>query len=277
MFQELPLSAQAREGIAVGHRLGEVDQIGRHAADLAVASHRVPEPGLHLVEDEHETVLVGQLPEPFQVSGDRLHDADVLQDGLGHQGGHLVALTDVADRIQVVEVDDMHQLGVSVGDPRSQRNVAVLPGRDARSDLVQRREDVAGHVVVGTVEAALHDDDVVAAGGGAGQAHGSHGGLGSRIEELHHLDGGDVGAEHLGQAALQLVGPAPVEAGAGVDGIADRLIHVGVVVAQHDGGEGRVVVQVAVVVHIPDVGPPARAKARSGSALRTMETTPPGM
>ena len=47
----------------------------------------------------------------------------------------------------------------------------------------------------------------------------------------------------------------------------DRFVDVGVVVAQDDGGEGRVVVQIAVAVHVPDVGSPAPGKGQVGLRL----------
>ena len=62
LVHQLAAAAQRADRIAVGHRLAERGQVGRHAAQLLVAAQCVAEAGDHLVKDQHRSVLVAQPP-----------------------------------------------------------------------------------------------------------------------------------------------------------------------------------------------------------------------
>ena len=102
--------------------------------------------------------------------------------------------------------------------------------------------------VVPAVVAA--EEDLVAAGDAAGDAHRHGAGLAPALGVAHHLRRRHQAHQHLGQLHRRLVDD-------GVDGAAlDLLLHGGVDhvvgVAQHDRAHGAEPVDVLVAVHVPD-------------------------
>ena len=62
-----------------------------------------------LRQNQHETELVRQSPQAVQIAGFRLDNPDVLQDGLRNESSDRISLTDIPDRIEVIEIYDMYK------------------------------------------------------------------------------------------------------------------------------------------------------------------------
>src|SRR5262249_51729719 len=105
--------------------------------------------------------------------------------------------------------------------------------------------------VVPAVVAA--EEDPVAAGGAAGDAHGHGAGLPAALGVAHHLGAGDGPAQLLGQLDLQLV--VDRVDGARGDLPAHRLVHDGVAVAEDDGADARGPVDVLVPIDVSEARP----------------------
>ena len=102
------------------------------------------------------------------------------------------------------------------------------------------------------VVAALEFDDDFAAGGGAGEANGRHGGLGAGADEADLFDGGIAGDDALGEVGLG--GGGGAEAGGVGGGALDGFDDGGKGVAEDHGAPGAEVVDVAVAVGVGEVG-----------------------
>ena len=102
------------------------------------------------------------------------------------------------------------------------------------------------------VVAALEFDDELAAGGGAGQADGRHGGLSAGADKAHLFDGGIAGHDALGEIGLG--GGGCAEAGGvarrALDGLDDRRKGV----AEDHRTPGAEVVDIAIAVGVDEVG-----------------------
>lgn len=210
------------------------------------------EAGFDFVEDEDETRFGGEIAEALQISGGGLHDADVLQDGFEDDRGDGVLRGDATNRFEVVEVDGVYELTVRGGDAGADRVELVFAG-DARTEFGEGRCEIAGDVVVPAVVAALHDDDVVATGGGAGEADGLIGGFAAGVEESYGLDEGSALADQFCEAGFERGGAAAVQTLILLEGADNRLVDVGVVVAEDVRAEGGVVVDVSLAVAVPHV------------------------
>ena len=100
---ELRPGDQAAAGHAAGQRLGQRDDVGLHVPVLvgepaAGAAHA----GLHLVEDQHQLVAVGQLAQPFEVAGRRQVDAALALDRLDQDGARF-GVDQFGDGVEVAE------------------------------------------------------------------------------------------------------------------------------------------------------------------------------
>ena len=177
-----------------------------------------------------------------------------MENRLREQPGHRVTLTDVADRIEVVEIHRVYQALMRLGDTGADWMEVIFPRRSAGAKLLQRCRQVAGDVVVPAVVASLHYDDVVSGGGSAREPDGLGSGFAAGVEESGLVSPGDIRADSLGEAPLRLARPRAKQIGAlrqcarhgGADG--------GVLVAEDLRREGRVVVNVLVSVRIPYAG-----------------------
>ena len=112
------------------------------------------------------------------------------------------------------------------------------PGTDVGAFDIAEIRGVRLHAdqrgIMQAVVAAFELDDLVAAGGGAGQADGVHGGFGAAAAEADHLDRKAI-ADFLGQFPLHVVRHA--EHGAGGQTFFDGLHHRGMTVARHERAE----------------------------------------
>src|SRR5450631_1907949 len=135
---QLPFSDQRRDGISIGDCFGIDRQIRPHTAHLCISAKRVPKPGFHFIEDQHEAILVSQFSQSLQVAWLRLEDTDILKNWFGDQSCDGIALAHVTNRVQVVEVHNVHQLRMCSRHARAQWDVFVLAGRNSRADDIQR-------------------------------------------------------------------------------------------------------------------------------------------
>ena len=145
-----------------------------------------------------------------------------------------------------------------VGEGVRQRLVAVLGdddllaedgGRDAgRTGDRLAGQDVADDAVVPAVEVEGEADELVAAGEGAGESDGHHGGLGAGGVEAHLLGGRDELLDPAGPLELELVAGAVVRALGDLtgDGADERLVGV----AEEEGAVAEDVVDYLVAVDV---------------------------
>ncbi len=94
-----------------------------------------------------------------------------MQHRLGDERGYRVSPTHVADRIKIIEVDGVHEACLLERGAGAERPQRVFTRRHSRPDVFKRVDDVAGELVVITVVAALHDDEMRSASDGAAQAN----------------------------------------------------------------------------------------------------------
>ena len=145
---------QAAHRHAAGERLGEGDDVGRDAPVLVrVPIAGAPHARLHLVGDEEDAVLVGELVEGGQEAV-RWHDVSTLaKDRLDQERGH------------VVGVDDGGEELLDTGEAVGHGGIVVSPGR------------VAQDVRIGSEVHAAEERLEVAAvlDAGAGERHGAVG------------------------------------------------------------------------------------------------------
>ena len=176
----------------------------------------------------------------------------VAQNGLDDDGRHIAPrLFDGAlQRLKIVVGHGDDQLVDGLGDPGTGRR---RDGAAAMAQPPQRRRDRGKeHIVVHAVVLALELDDFLPAGVRPGNAQGVHRRLAAGIGKAHLVHAGAHLHDALGDLDLPLVGQ-------GVDGAAlDGLRHLfhddGVPVAEDDRAKAHPVVDVALVVKVPDVG-----------------------
>ena len=250
----LRLAAHQRQGEAVGHGLAIDQQVGDHAAERAVAAQRMAKAGLYLVEHQQEAELVRQIAQAFQIAGLRLHHADILQQGLGDQGGDGIAAADILHRLQVVVVHRMDKAGIGDGGARPQRPQRIFAGRYPRTDLGQRVEHVDGQLVVIAVIAALHHDDVLLPRDSARDADGQRGGFAAGVEQGAFLNCRHGVAHQPRQDAFGLRRPCAEQAFAAGQRPGSRFIDGREIVAQKIGRKSRMVINVALAGGVPQIG-----------------------
>ena len=199
-----------------------------------------PEAAGDLVEEEHRADLVGDLPRALEEAGDVAGAADRLHD----DGRQLVA----------ADVDDLPQ-GVQVAVGEGMGGAGEALGHAARLEAGEQMplEPVAVEIhrevpVVPAVVAA--EGDLVPAGGGTGHAHRLGHNLPAAAGVTDHVRPGVELEEQLGQRHF-LRGVEGAHR-PGLDRVDDRLLHVGVGVAQRRGADAdHGEVQVAAAVEVP--------------------------
>ena len=136
-----------------------------HAADRLVAADAVPEARDHLVEDQQRARRVAQRAQALRGSP----GAGSRPGELCATGSTMIAAISLArarssaarDVVEVVEAADERRVDRGLEHPR---RVRVAP-----PDALGAAQDVAEHVVVEAVVAALELDDLLAAGDAAGE------------------------------------------------------------------------------------------------------------
>jgi hypothetical protein len=200
----------------------------------------------------------------------RRHDAHIACHRLDDDGRDLVGILfeERFDRFEIVE--DRHQ------------RIGSRSGRDARR-IGQAERGHAGtrlhqqHIGMAVV-AALELDDLVPFGVRPRQAQGAHGRFGARVNETHHLNVGHEVHHPPGQFDFKRAGRAV--RGPFHGRLLDGLDHLRVGMAGDERSPGKDIVDVAVAVHIVEIGPSPRSM-KSGCPptarkARTGESTPPG-
>ncbi|MNS62408.1 hypothetical protein D3C72_954670 [compost metagenome] len=172
------------------------------------------------------------------------HEVHVAGDRLDHQAGDVLAVQreGLFELLQVVVLEHqrvLHHLGRHAGRGR------VAEGGQARAGLHQQRVGMA-------VVAAFELDDGLAAGGAARQVQRAHRGFGARTHEAHHRHRRHEGQDGFGQLDLALGRRAVREAFE--HGFLHRLDHGGMAVAQDHRAPGADVVDVTLVVGVPEIG-----------------------
>ncbi len=102
---DLPTGDHAADGQPVAEALGEREQVGRHVVGLVspeVLAGAAP-PGLDLVGDEEDPVLVEHLLHRPEEAVRRRHEAADALDGLGDHAGHVAG---GGDGEQVLQIGD---------------------------------------------------------------------------------------------------------------------------------------------------------------------------
>src|SRR5690348_10374486 len=117
------------------------------------------ESGLDLVENEHRPISITQAPKLGKISGKGMDDTDVLKDRLCEHGGDGVAIEDIFERADVVEINDVYPVACLRWRAGGERKVGVFSGRNPRPKLFQGRHNVTGDLVIPAVVAPLHNND----------------------------------------------------------------------------------------------------------------------
>ena len=173
-----------------------------------------------------------------------MHHAHVAGDRFDEDGGDaiLVLGEQRLNGFEIVVGSDQRLFGRRRGHTRRVRS-AERQGSRAR--LHQERVRVA-------VVAALELDEQVTTGRGSRQAQRAHRGLGTRVDEAHHLDRTEARGDAIRQA--QLAGGGRAERGSGVHGVVQGLTDLGVTVTQDQRAVREHHVDVLVAIHVPDEG-----------------------
>jgi hypothetical protein len=246
----------AREGgdrVAVAHGLREGAEVRLDPVELLHATACHPEAGLHLVEDQHHAVLVAQRAGRLQVVHLRGDAAGVAQDRLDQHGADLVAVLAQrrVERVEVVQRDVVDVLLEHGRDALALRGVLGL----AVAVLHVLHLRLPEHAVRQAVEAALDHDVVALARVASRQAQGRHHHLGARAGEAHQLGDAHHLGDALGDGELPLGGEG--HDAAHLDALAGGGVDLRMGVAQDGGPVAQPVVDVLVVVDVPEPGAPA--------------------
>ncbi len=100
------------------------------------------------------------------------------------------------------------------------------------------------------VVGAFEFDDLVASGGGAGQANRVHRDFGTAIAEAAHLHR-EAGTDFFREFPLHVVGHAKHSPGR--EALLDGLHHGGMAVSSHKSAEGQVVVDIFVAIEVAEL------------------------
>ncbi len=248
----LLLPADRGDGEAIAHRLGVGDQVGLYVEVLLRPAVGDAETGLHLIEDEDDAISVAQLPDLLQPAGLGQDASGVAHQRLHEDRRQFVpaGLHRLLQPLQVVEgqVDDV--VADVLGDARTGLDV---DGAATRTQGTCRRPSRAEQeVVVHSVVLALELDEPLPPRVAPGDAQCVHRRLAAGVGQANLI--------HTGQPDnlfrhLDLQGRRPGEERAIANRLHHPLHHRWVGVAQDDGTEGQTVVDVLVLVGVPDVGP----------------------
>ena len=222
---------------------------GVHAEILGGAAPAQLRAGLHFIEDQQRAVSGGNLAQSLKKAGLRHAQADVHQNRLENDGRDLagILLEAQLDAGQIVEGRNQNvghgglRHAESAGHGSRSVDIAII-GR------VRLHADQCG--IVQAVVSAFKLHDLVAAGSGAGQADGVHGGFRTAVAEAHHLDRKAV-ADFFRQLPLHVVRHA--EHGAGAETLFHGLHDRGMAMSGHERAETKVVIDVFVAIEIAEL------------------------
>ncbi len=191
-------AAEGTDRQSTADDLAEAGQVGGDSEPFLGAPGGEAKSGHDLVKDEECPMAVGDGAECFQVPGLWKNDAGISDDRLDDDRGNF------AGKIRKSlfygpQVVVLNRNGFPCKGGRDACAVGSAEGGRATTGLNEEGIDVS-------VVAADTFDDFAAAGQGAGESDGGHGGLGPAVDHAHHLDGGHKVADHAGQAEFQRIG-----------------------------------------------------------------------
>ena len=244
LLHQFASSAIGAHRHAAADDLAEGAQVRAHAVARLRAAQRDAEAGHHLVEDQHRAMARAQLAQVLQVALARRQAVGVADHRLDDQAGDLLPglLEQGGRRLEVVVGQRQGEVGQAAGHARRGRHAE---GQRATAGLDQERVAVA-------VVAAFELDDLAAPGRAARQPDRRQRGLGPGVDHAHHLARGHQRGDALGHGHFRRARRAVRQAVA--DRFLHRLAHARVVVADDHRAPGADVVDVAVVVHVVEVG-----------------------
>ena len=239
------LAADRPDGESAADDLAQRGQVGFDIVHGLGAAVGQPEPVDDLVKDQQRFVSGTKRTQLFQKCRLRKHRAHIAGDRLDDDRANLAG---------VLGKELFDGIGVVVG---GQQGVPGKILRYARTGgSAQRHQAGPGadeHVVDVAMVAADELDDLVPAGGAAGQADGGHDRLGAAADQPDLVDGVKRLNDHLGQLRFQCGRDAV--AGAGSHGLFDLGQNGLVSVAEDHRAPGQAVVDVAVAVFVVEEGP----------------------
>src|SRR5271170_4408258 len=205
--------------------------------------------GLYFVEDQERAVFRGDLAQTLQEAWFRHAEADVHKDWFENDRGNFAGIffETAFDGSQVVEGGDEDVCDSGFRHTESAGNGDGIVDI-AEVGSVGLYADQGG--VVQSVVGAFKLYDFVAAGSGAGQADGVHGGFGAAVAEAAHLNGKAV-TDFFGEFPFHVMRHA--EHGAGGETFFDGLHDGGMAMSGHERAEGEVVVDVFVAVEVAEL------------------------
>ena len=136
---------------------------------------------------------------------------------------------------------------------RAQGAQRILPRRDARADFRRRIEHVAGELVVVAVIASLHHDEVLPSGDRPAEANRERRGFAAGVLQAHLIDRGDVLAQELRQPPFELGRSGAEQTRAAAQRFDDGLIDGRKIMAEKMRRKGRVIIDVALAVDVPEI------------------------
>ena len=244
---DLAAAAKGAHRIPTADQLAQGGQIGPHPF-LLLQTAAAETKGDDLVEDQEDLVPIGQLAHAQEVSRLRIDQAAGAQHRLHDDSGDpvVVLFEDRLRGLEIIERGDEKILGDAGRHPALQTDRGKPFGREVGNG-------VGLHEIMDSVVAAVHLDEAVLAGEGAGGAHGEQRGLRSRVAVANQVQRGDAVAQMSSVLVLDDRGSgegrALLRLGPG------RLDQARVGVAVDQGGEVVDQVNVLVPIAIVDATP----------------------
>ena len=244
--------ADAGDGIAVGHRLGHGADVGLDAIELLGAALGDAEAGLHLVHDHQHVIFGAELAHRLDELGLGGNAAAIAEDRLDqHRGdGVAVLLQHILEAVGVVVGHLPEELAHELGNALAVADDIGALHRVGHIGHVGRPHGGVEQAVI----AALEGDVMVPSGGAARQAERRHDRLGAGVGEAHQLGRRHHLGDHLGDHDLAL--GAEREDGADILALAGGGIDLGMAVAEDRRAVAQAVVDVAIVVEVPETSAP---------------------
>ena len=249
LLHDIALAAKGGQGHAAAYDFAHDGDVGREARDgLGVqalhAAQRGAKAGHHFVIDEQRAVLGAQLAAAAHEIKAGAHEVHVARDGFDDEAGQLAPVQGEGF-FQLGEVVVFEHQRVLHHFGRHARAGGVAEGGQAGAGLDQQGVGMA-------VVAAFKFDDLAAARGAARQADGAHARFSARGDEAHHVHAGHEREDFFGQLHFALGGRAKRQAV--LRGAAHCFQHGRVAVAEDHGAPGADVVDVALVIGVPQIG-----------------------
>ena len=244
LLHDLAATAVCADRQTPADDLAQAGQIRCDAEAFLRPTQRNAKAGDDLVEDQERPLLACHGAQMLEESGLGRNHTHVARHGLDDHRRDLawMGLEGVTHGRQVV-VRHRHRLGSRRGGHT--RRIGLTKRQRSRAGL---NKQVVGMTVIATVEL----EDLVAPGEGSRQTQRAHGGFCARADEAHQVDAREGLLDNTRQVELGFGGGAV--AGAAGRGLLDGGDHAGMRVTGDQRPPGCQVIDVAVVVDVPDGG-----------------------